>query len=92
MTEFETLKAERIDFGEAGGEFLELSINVARSASRETKYLRIARGYYSGEDGEPRYKKGGVTLPANRETLDKLADAIKAWDLSLMEGASGGDE
>ena len=89
MPEFETLKSQRIEFNM--GEFLELSTNVVRDGARETKYLRIARGYHDSK-GEPRYKKGGLTLPANREALDQLADAIKALDLSEFQKGGGEPE
>lgn len=89
MAEFETLKSEQIEF-KGGGEFLELSTNVVKDGTRATKYLRLARGYYDAK-GEPRYKKGGVTLPADRDALDKLADAIKKLDLSEFAGAAGGE-
>lgn len=80
MADFEMISSERIEFNN-GGEFLELSINLVKDAGRESPYLRLARGFYSSE-GEPRYKKGGATLPIDREVLDQLADAIKKWDIS----------
>lgn len=83
MPDFEMLSSERIEFNN-GGEFLELSINVVKDGKRETPYLRLARGFY-GSDGEPRYKKGGATLPINRQVLDELAEAIKKWDISSVE-------
>lgn len=85
MPDFEMLSNERVEFNN-GGEFLELSINVVKDGKRETKYLRLARGFY-GSDGEPRYKKGGCTLPANREVLNELAEALKVWDISSLEKA-----
>lgn len=89
MAEFETLRAEQIDF-KGGGEFLELSVNVVKDGTRATKYLRLARGYYDSK-GEPRYKKGGVTLPADREALDKLAVAIQKLDLSEFAAQAGAE-
>lgn len=94
MPEFEMLSSEKIEFNN-GGEFLELSINLVKDAKRESPYLRLARGFY-GSDGEPRYKKGGCTLPIDREVLAQLADALKGWDITEAEqrkgaGASGGD-
>ena len=83
MADFEMISSEKIEFNN-GGEFLELSINLVKDGVRETPYLRLARGYYSSE-GEARYKKGGCTLPMNREVLVQLADAIKAWDISEAE-------
>lgn len=83
MPEFEMVSSEKIEFNN-GGEFLELSINLVKDNGRESPYLRLARGFYSSE-GEPRYKKGGCTLPMNREVLVQLADAIKAWDISEAE-------
>src|SRR5687767_7562612 len=65
MADFEMLSSERVEFNQ-GGEFLELSINVVKDGNRQTPYLRLARGFY-GSDGEPRYKKGGCTLPIDRE-------------------------
>src|SRR5688572_25853345 len=83
MPEFEMVSSQKVEFNN-GGEFLELSINVVKDGARETPYLRLARGFYSSE-GEPRYKKGGCTLPMNRDVLQQLADAIKAWDISEAE-------
>lgn len=77
------LSSEKVEFNN-GGEFLELSINLVKDGNRETPYLRLARGFYSSE-GEPRYKKGGCTLPIDREVLNQLADALKAWDISAAE-------
>lgn len=83
MPDFEMLSSEKVEFNN-GGEFLELSINVVKDGARETPYLRLARGFYSSE-GEPRYKKGGCTLPIDREVLNQLADALKAWDITSVE-------
>ena len=83
MPDFEMISSERVEFNN-GGEFLELSINLVKDGNRETPYLRLARGFY-GSDGEARYKKGGCTLPINRDVLNQLADAIKAWDISTIE-------
>ena len=83
MADFEMLSNERVEFNN-GGEFLELSINLVKDAGRETPYLRLARGFY-GSDGEPRYKKGGCTLPIDRAVITQLADALKAWDISEAE-------
>lgn len=82
MAEFETLEATRIDFKQ-GGEFLELSINLVRDGARETRYLRLTRGYYDAA-GNPKYKRGGVTLPRDAEALLKLGDALKGVDLSKL--------
>ena len=84
------LSSERIEFNN-GGEFLELSINVVKDGKRETPYLRLARGFY-GSDGEARYKKGGCTLPIDRQVLADLSEALKTWDISQaekMKGAGG---
>jgi hypothetical protein len=80
MAEFEMISSHKVEFNN-GGEFLELSINLVKDNGREAPYLRLARGFYSSE-GEPRYKKGGATLPIDREVLNQLADAIKGWDIS----------
>ncbi|HVL49854.1 MAG TPA: hypothetical protein VM889_14960 [Candidatus Thermoplasmatota archaeon] len=84
MAEFETLEAKRIDFNQ-GGEFLELSINVAKDGTRETRYLRLARGYFDKE-GNERYKRGGVTLPRDPAVLAALSEALKQVDLSKLGG------
>jgi len=81
------LKSEKVEWN-MGGEFLELSINVARDGKRETKYLRLARGQYNSE-GEPRYKKGGVTLPADKKVLAELAELLKRFDISEIAASSG---
>lgn len=81
------LSSERVEFNN-GGEFIELSINLVKDANRETPYLRLARGFY-GSDGEARYKKGGCTLPIDREVLAQLSEALKAWDISEAEKRKG---
>lgn len=83
------IKSQKVEWNQ-GGEFLELSINVARDGKRETKYLRLARGNYNAE-GEPRYKRGGVTLPADRAVLTELAELLKSFDISELAGSAGGD-
>lgn len=83
--EFETLSSHKVEFNN-GGEFFELSVGVVRDGKKENKYLRLARGYYS-QDGEPRYKKGGLTLPVDRSALNDLAEAIKSWDITEVEKA-----
>lgn len=92
MPEFETLHKDIIEF-KNGGEFLELSVGVVRDGGRETKYLRLTRGYYDG-NGEPRYKKNsGVTLPGDAEVLKQLGALIGTYDLSrLAAGAKGPSE
>lgn len=80
MAEFEMISSHKVEFNN-GGEFLELSINLVKDNGRESPYLRLARGFYSSE-GEPRYKKGGATLPIDREVLNQLAEAIKGWDIT----------
>jgi len=83
MADFEMLSSERVEFNQ-GGEFLELSINVVKDVGRQTPYLRLARGFY-GSDGEPRYKKGGCTLPIDRAVILQLSEALKAWDIAQAE-------
>lgn len=84
MPEFETLESTKIPF-KNGLEFLELSLNVMRDKDREVRYVRIQRGYVD-KDGNDRYKKGGLTLPRDRDALNQLADAIRAFDLSKVSG------
>jgi hypothetical protein len=83
MADFEMLSSERVEFNN-GGEFLELSINLVKDGNRSSPYLRLARGFY-GSDGEPRYKKGGCTLPIDRQVISDLAEALKVWDISVAE-------
>lgn len=83
MADFEMLSSERVEFNN-GGEFLELSVNVVKDGNRQSPYLRLARGFY-GSDGEPRYKKGGCTLPIDRAVITQLAEALKAWDIAQAE-------
>jgi hypothetical protein len=85
MPDFEMLSNERIEFNN-GGEFIELSINLVKDGNRSSPYLRLARGFY-GSDGEPRYKKGGCTLPIDRTVLADVAEALKNWDITEAEKA-----
>lgn len=83
MPEFDTLSSQQVTFNN-GGEFFELTVGVVRDAKRESKYLRVARGYYN-QEGEPRYKKGGLTLPIDSAAIKELAEALKNWDISDLE-------
>ncbi|MHB8586208.1 MAG: hypothetical protein ACYDDF_10305 [Thermoplasmatota archaeon] len=90
MPEFETLESQKIPF-KNGTEFLELTIGVVRDGERANKYVRVARGYVDA-NGNDRYRKGGLTLPKDREALNALADAIRALDLAKVGGGEGGPE
>lgn len=84
MPEFETLESTKIPF-KNGLEFIELSVNIMRDGAKEVRYIRLQRGYVDKE-GKDRYKKGGLTLPRDRDALNQLSDALKAFDLNKVTG------
>ena len=74
MVEFETIKAEEIKFGR--NNFIEVSRKKAVTEGNDgVEFISIARGFYLPE-GEKGWK-GSITLPAEQEKRDEIAQLIK---------------
>ncbi|MBI5060944.1 MAG: hypothetical protein HZB67_01375 [Candidatus Aenigmarchaeota archaeon] len=73
MVEFETIKAEEIQFG--NNNFIEVARKKAVSDDRENIFISISRGFFAF-NGEKRYRKS-FTLPLNDEVLDFVAKKLK---------------
>ena len=77
MVEFEIIKAEEVKFGR--NNFIEISLKKAITDQGETNFISIARGFYL-PDGEKGWKRGktSITLPNEKEKLEKIAESIKS--------------
>jgi hypothetical protein len=73
MVDFETIKAEEIQFG--NNNFIEVARKKAVSDDRENVFISISRGFVTF-NGEKRYRKS-FTLPLNDDVLDFVAKKIK---------------
>lgn len=85
MVEFETIEAERIDYGRYGGEnFIEVSRNKAiKDDGSFNTFIQIATGYYA-ENGE-RYKKR-FTVPKDETAVQHIIDELpKLLEKELAE-------
>jgi len=71
--EFETLKAEKKNFGK--NNFIEVARKKVKSNTGETEFISISRGYYL-PDGSERFKKS-LTIPDIPELKDFVAEQIK---------------
>jgi hypothetical protein len=72
MAEFETLKAEYINFGR--NNFIEVAKKKAVSNDGEREFLSISRGFYL-DDGSKRWK-ASITLPDEDDKRKKIADLL----------------
>ncbi len=73
MVDFETIKAEEIQFG--NNNFIEVARKKAVSEERENIFISISRGFFTF-NGEKRYRKS-LTLPLNDDVLDFVAKKLK---------------
>jgi hypothetical protein len=71
--EFETLKAEKKNFGK--NNFIEVARKKVKSDTGETEFISISRGYYL-PDGSERFKKS-LTIPDIPELKEFVADKVK---------------
>ena len=71
--EFETLKAEKKNFGK--NNFIEVARKKVKSDTGETEFISISRGYYL-PDGSERFKKS-LTIPDIPELKEFVAEKIK---------------
>jgi hypothetical protein len=71
--EFETLKAEKKEFGR--NNFIEVARKKAKTTDGENEFISISRGYYL-PDGSERFKKS-LTVPDIAEIKEFVADKVK---------------
>jgi hypothetical protein len=71
--EFETLKAEKKEFGR--NNFIEVARKKAKTTDGENEFISISRGYYL-PDGSERFKKS-LTVPDIQEIKEFVADKVK---------------
>ena len=71
--EFETLKAEKKNFGK--NNFIEVARKKAKTSDGENEFISISRGYYL-PDGSERFKKS-LTIPDIPEIKEFVADRVK---------------
>jgi hypothetical protein len=71
--EFETLKAEKKEFGR--NNFIEVARKKAKTTDGENEFISISRGYYL-PDGSERFKKS-LTVPDIPEIKEFVADKVK---------------
>ncbi len=74
MVEYETIRTEEIKFGR--NNFIEVARKKAISESGENEFISISRGYYL-DDGSRKWK-ASITLPAEQEKREEIAELIKS--------------
>lgn len=74
MVEFKTIKAEDVKFG--SNNFIEVARKKALSEQGAREFVSISRGYYL-QDGTKAWKSS-VTLPDEKEKIEKIAKLLKS--------------
>jgi len=72
MVDFETIKAEKKEFGKSN--FIEVARKKAKTEEGTNEFISISRGYY--KDGMERFKKS-ITIPDDKEIKEFVAEKIK---------------
>lgn len=72
MVEFETIKAEKVNFGR--NNFLEVARKKAIGEDGENEFISISRGYYLPDKTE-RFKKS-LTIPDDDEIRKFIAEKV----------------
>jgi hypothetical protein len=72
--EFETVKAEKIDFGR--NNFLEVARKRAITPEGTNEFISVSRGYYLPDKSE-RFKRS-LTIPDDPKIKDFVAEKIKS--------------
>ncbi len=73
MVQFETLRAEKKEFGR--NNFIEIARKKAITEEGENEFISISRGYYL-PDGTERFKKS-IAIPDDEEMKTFVADLVK---------------
>ena len=71
---FETIKAEKIDFGR--NNFLEVARKKAVTSEGTNEFISVSRGYYLPDKSE-RFKRS-LTIPDDPKIRDFIAERIKS--------------
>ena len=71
--EFETIKAEKVDFGR--NNFLEVARKRAITPEGTNEFISVSRGYYLPDKSE-RFKRS-LTIPDDQKVRERIADLIK---------------
>jgi hypothetical protein len=74
MVEFETIRAEKKEFGR--NNFIEVARKKARTDDGENEFISVSRGYFL-PDGTERFKKS-LTIPDDQAIKDFVAEKIKS--------------
>ncbi len=72
MVEFETIRAEKINFGR--NNFIEIARKKAIADNGTNEFISISRGYYLPDESE-RFKKS-LTVPDEEEVKKFIANMI----------------
>ena len=72
--EFETIKAEKIDFGR--NNFLEVARKRAITPEGTNEFISVSRGYYLPDKSE-RFKRS-LTIPDDPQIKNFIAEKIKS--------------
>ena len=70
--EFETIKAEKVNFGK--NNFLEVARKKAITEDGENEFISVSRGYFL-DDGSERFKRS-LTIPDDPEIKKFIAEKI----------------
>ena len=73
MVQFETIKAEKKQFGR--NNFLEVARKKAITDEGENEFISLSRGYFL-PDGSERFKKS-ITIPDEEEMKSFVSEMIK---------------
>lgn len=73
MVEFETIKAEKKEFGR--NNFIEVARKKAKTETGENVFISVSRGFIQ-PDGTPRFKRS-ITIPDDQAVKDFVAEKIK---------------
>lgn len=73
MVEFETLKAQYVNFGR--NNFIEIARKKAIGDNGDREFVSIARGFYLPD--ESKRWKASITLPDEKEKLEEIIKLLK---------------
>ncbi|MGQ9583761.1 MAG: hypothetical protein ACUVV6_09685 [Thermoplasmatota archaeon] len=74
MVEFETIRAEKKEFGR--NNFIEVARKKAKTDDGENEFISVSRGYFL-PDGTERFKKS-LTIPDDPAIKEFVAEKIKS--------------
>ncbi len=72
--EFETIRAEKVNFGR--NNFLEIARKRAKTSEGTNEFISVSRGYYLPDKTE-RFKRS-LTIPDDPEVRSFVADKIRS--------------